>query len=403
MKLIMTLFLIVAISLIGSRLIFNRKKIPMGPRNILLTGTEFIFIGFLLGPSVLDIIDASTMRNLHPFLSFGLGWIGFLFGLQFDLGKTRNLPKGYFAFTMIQALMTLVIVHACFFAIFYLIMKLPLVIAFAFSMTLATVAACTGQSSMAIIHRDYHIPSKGLMYLFRYVAAVDALLSILFFGLVLSYFKVNAAQPATILHLDAWIWFIASIVAGAGIGYISHVIILERLTQEELLLYTFGVITLASGISLYFKLSPLLINLVMGVVVANLSPRNIRLLEIMIRAERSIYILIVILAGALWRFDSMLPFILALVYIVIRIIGKLAGCLLSRSLNVTNLRLPSNMGLGLLSQGGIAVAIMVNFQQVYENPEVNILLTIVIFAVLFNELISPRFVLNIVKRYQCVA
>ena len=89
MRLIITLVIIAAIALIGSLFTFNRKKIPLGTRHILLTGIEYIFIGFILGPEILNILDRQTINDLHPFLSFGLGWIGFLFGLQFDFNKIK--------------------------------------------------------------------------------------------------------------------------------------------------------------------------------------------------------------------------------------------------------------------------------------------------------------------------
>ena len=119
MKFIITIIFITIIALIGSQITFSRKKIPLGTRHILLTGTEFIFVGLILGPSFLNILDKQTINDLHPLLSISLGWIGFLFGLQFDLSKVRFLPKNYFLITSTLALITIVVVFGAFWYIFY--------------------------------------------------------------------------------------------------------------------------------------------------------------------------------------------------------------------------------------------------------------------------------------------
>jgi len=397
MRLIIIIVLIAIIALVGSQVTFNRRKLPLGTRHFLFTGTEFIFVGFILGPRFLNVLDNQTMIDLHPFLSFALGWIGFLFGLQFDFQRIKYLPRNYFSITLTQSLITLVLVFIAFFYIFSIIMKFDPIIAFVFALTLAAVSACTGQASMAIVHRDFRIPSRGVMNLFRYIAGVDALVSIIMFGLALRYRKSNILLSDSLNHLLAWQWFGLSVIIGIIMGFIFYQLVFSQLNQDELLLIIIGLVTFSAGIALYFQLSPLFINFIMGVVVANRSERNVRALELMIRAEKSIYILMVILAGASWQFGTISAVILAGAFVLIRMIGKLIGGLTAANLFPTGYHVPKHMGLGLLSQGGVAIAIIVNFQQVYQSPYLFLILTIVILATLINELISPVLVLSIVK------
>ncbi|MBD3290599.1 hypothetical protein GF337_17470 [candidate division KSB1 bacterium] len=398
MKLILTIILISVIAIIGAEFTFIRRRIPLGTRHILLTGTEFIFIGFLLGPTFLNVLDQMTISSLHPLLSFGLGWIGFLFGLQFDFSKIKNLPHNYFSITLLQAIVTVSFIFITFFLIFKNLFNQSGKEAFIYALTLASAGACTGQASMAIVHRDYKIPSRGVMNLYRYIAGVDALVSIFIFGLVLCYSQANTDYTTSLNHPEALMWFGLSIILGLTMGIIFHLLTYVRLKQDELLLIIIGVVTFSAGVALYLRLSPLLINFFMGLFIANSTHRNVRIFEIMIRAEKSIYILLVLLAGAQWHPMSLWSALLVAVFIISRGLGKLSGGYLGAKLFPTGFNVPSHFGLGLLSQGGIAIAIIINFQQIQQQFPVNTILTIIIFGALINELISPSFVLKIVRK-----
>ncbi|MCM8828585.1 MAG: hypothetical protein NC902_04785, partial [Candidatus Omnitrophica bacterium] len=48
------------------------------------------------------------------------------------------------------------------------------------------------------------------------------------------------------------------------------------------------------------------------------------------------------------------------------------------------------IGKGLNTQGIIAIAIMVNYQQIYNNQLSNTIFSIIVFAVLINEIFSTK-------------
>jgi hypothetical protein len=192
-------------------------------------------------------------------------------------------------------------------------------------------------------------------------------------------------------------WFGLSITLGIVMGIIFHLLTYIRLNQDELILIIIGLVTFSAGVALYLHLSPLLINFFMGIFIANSTHRNVRVLEIMIRAEKSIYILLVLLAGATWQPVSLWSVALVISYIISRIFGKLSGGYITSKLFPTGFYVPSHFGMGLLSQGGIAIAIIINFQQIHHQFPANLILTIVIFGALINELISPSLVLKLVR------
>jgi hypothetical protein len=79
--LLATLILIL-LALVGARFSFSTVHIAAGPRLLFRTGTHFIVIGFVLGPSVLGLVTREALEHLFPFFALGFGWVGFLFGMQ---------------------------------------------------------------------------------------------------------------------------------------------------------------------------------------------------------------------------------------------------------------------------------------------------------------------------------
>jgi len=67
MKLLLFIVIIVAIAIAGSRITFLNRKLPLGFRSIIFTGSEYIFIGVLLGGMGLNLVDAKSLKNLEPF------------------------------------------------------------------------------------------------------------------------------------------------------------------------------------------------------------------------------------------------------------------------------------------------------------------------------------------------
>ena len=181
MKFLLAIVVVVVISLIGSRMTFLNRRLPMGFRNILLTGAEYIFLGVILGSMGLNILDTGTLSKLEPFLVFGLAYVGFLFGLQFEIRQLKRLPLFYFSITAIQSFITFIVVTI---PIYWVLKKtaiLPESVLLMAAITLGSTASCTAQSSLAIVSRNYKIKNRGLQNLMLYISSVDGLFALIFF------------------------------------------------------------------------------------------------------------------------------------------------------------------------------------------------------------------------------
>jgi len=68
-----------------------------------LSGLVYIFLGMYLGKMGLNILSPQVLDELAPFLSLGLGWIGFLFGFQFEGKYLRRFSNKYIGLSFLKS------------------------------------------------------------------------------------------------------------------------------------------------------------------------------------------------------------------------------------------------------------------------------------------------------------
>lgn len=183
------LLLIVIISYVSNRITPVLVRLPIGAQHLLFTGTEYLFLGLLLGPYFIGFLSQETLDQLNPFVSLALGWIGLLYGLQFNWRDIKTFPLIYLPIAFLQALITMGIVFIVFYPILgYLLGEnrslYPLLIA------LSASASLTSPSAIAVLHRRIEIKERDLITLIRYISGIDSLIGITTFGLTLSLIHI---------------------------------------------------------------------------------------------------------------------------------------------------------------------------------------------------------------------
>jgi hypothetical protein len=379
--------LLMVIALIGYRRTFIRLRLPRGARLIFLTGTEFILVGLALGDQLIGLLDQQTIRSLTPLFGLGLGVIGLIFGIQLELDKILRFPPRYLLMTFIQAAFTMLVVFWPFYWILTGIFGSEGQSILLASLVLAATAACTAQTALAMLDREFGLRRARVMELLRYISSVDALV-----GLLVLQLALCLMQTRPVLGFGAgpgFQWFGLSVVIGLAAGFLLHLLTRERCSDEELLIFVLGMAVFSGGIALFLKLSPLFVNMIMGLVVANFPGSKNRIFNLLGRLEKPFYIVFLILAGAIWQPGSPWALPLAVLYLGLRLIGKASGGYLAAKVAPGDFRPPSLMGLGLVSQGGIAIAMVMNYYELSSAAVTDVVVTTVLVAVILNELASP--------------
>lgn len=390
MKLLLSIIIIAVIAIIGSRLTFINRKLPLGFKNIIFTGGEYIFIGVMLGRMGLNLIDPETLNNLEPFLIFGLSWIGFLFGLQLDFKSLKNLPRFFFSISAIQAVFTFLAVTPVLYFSFKAFSSLPDKTIIIIAVALGSAACCTAQSAPAVVYNNYKFKNRKLFSLLRYVSGTDGIFALLFFSLTFFIFPISGNTGFNIIN--SLKWFFLAVGIGITAAFILIILSKVRFSQQEFIVFLIGVVLFGGGLATKTNNSPLLIGFICGLITANFCRHRLRALEAAVHSEKSIYIIMLIIVGAGWSLKANFIFIITGIYFATRILAKFIGAFAATRAFKFDFHIPVTAGLGLLSEGGFAVAIIISFSIFYPSLS-DYLVTIVIISMIINEIISPQFIL----------
>lgn len=391
MKFLISLGIVIAVALLGSRLSSSRMWVSMGVKNILLTGVEYIFLGILLGRFFLNIIDETSILKFRPFLIFGLSWIGFLFGIQFEFRLLRKLPRKFFSVTLIQAIFTFASVFSAVFFLVPLFSNFALSEIFVLALFFGSISVSTAPSALSIVNRNYRFRNQKLCDLMRYISGVDSLFSILFFSFLISYLA-NKNFPG-ISFLLFFEWFGVTILIGIAPSFIFSFLLKLTKNHSEFIALLIGIIAFTGGIAFQLHHSSLVAGFFGGFVVANICRKRVDAIKLLREAENSIYIIILLLLGAGLDLSGGFDLMFFLIFFLFRVFGKLGGNFLALKLFPAKFYTPGMMGLALLSEGSIGFAILINFYILFPEYSKTVIVIALISAII-TELMSPKLILT---------
>jgi hypothetical protein len=326
---------------------------------------------------------------MEPFLIFGLSWIGFLFGLQFEWRRIKKIPRFFFSITAFQALFTFVAVSVVMLLVFKKFFLLPGNIILMIALTLGSSAACTAQSALVIVGKNFKVKEQKLFELLRYISSVDGLFAIFFFIAALSIIPGGDLTDFNIWKSFQWI------LISIGIGVFPGLILISlsrvRFTQQEFILFLIGTVMFCGGMAHSIHHSPLIAGSICGIITANFCRHHLRALYTVLQAEKSIYIILLLFLGANWNFRLDFSLLIMILYFGSRLLGKVFGMYSGSQLLKPKFDIPPLLGLGLISEGGLAVAIVINFKILY--PMIgDTLITIIIVSVFLSEFLGPKLI-----------
>jgi Kef-type K+ transport system membrane component KefB len=392
---ILTVLLLALIGLLGAQLGFARRQVPLGPRIFIAIGGPFLFLGFVLGPHLTRILSPETLDSMTPLVALGLGWIGLLFGLQLDRDHLRQFPGRYLTLTWLQALIAFGIVLA----IAYLVTDAWFALDIDAVLLAAAATACVSTpAAIALVSNTYMARGRVTRLLF-YVASLDAAVGIALLGLTHAAYRSGTLRPGVALSLLEWFAF--SILLGVFFGILFLSLTRVRPRFQQLVLLLIGLALFAAGTAFYLELSPLFVCMISGTVIANLSPMRRRVYAALSEWEKPIYIIMLVLAGALLQFRSWWIVPLVAAYVAGRILAKWASGVAMSRLGLADAHVPVSFGLALTPQGGLSLAMAISFVLIYvpARPElgaaVNVFFATVVIAVGISDLVGPFLVRDV--------
>jgi hypothetical protein len=388
-RLLLTVLALVLVSLLGARFGFRSQRASLGVRLFFSSGSQYVLIGFLLGPRVTGLVTESVTRSLAPFVALGLGWIGLLFGLQFDRTLLRNFTRAEQLVAGGQATIAWLVLSAGLIGLL-LLAGVRDTGSVAAACAVAAAGCVSSPTGTAVVFGSVRV-SGPMSRLASLVTSLDGAIGIALLAAV--YAIAHPGVEAPLLDIGFLRWILAPILLALLFGWLFLSLSREKPPAEEFVLFLLALALIVSGTSLSLASSALFAAWLTGVFIANLSPLHKRVYAVLSRWEKPVHVLFLLVAGALLSFRSWHVVPLLVGYVFLRSIGKLAGGLTARPLLVP---VPGagQFGATLLSQGGVSIAIAMSALLVLgsEFPAaaaVQDLFDAVIMGIILFEVIGP--------------
>ncbi len=383
--------LLIAASFLGSKL-FQRAGIPQ------VVG--FIVMGVLLGTSFLNVVPLALTEELTFISEIALGLIGFDIGSHLRLSDLRRLGRSIALILLFEAVGTFLLVAAGVYAI-----TGTLHVALIFG----ALASATAPAATVDVLAEYNAKGPLTTSLLAVVGLDDALALMLFsVAAALAETLLVGGGTPSLLHMAVLplAEIGGSVLLGLAMGWTLDFIMRRMGRRHDVMAISVGFVFLCVGLSNSLGFSLILTTMVLGMVVVNRCPPHGLLIRFTIeQAGPVIYVLFFTLVGARFQI-SLLPTmgLLGIAYVVLRSTGKFVGAWVGGRLGGAEPAVRDNLGLGLLSQAGVAIGLALVSAQRFgrlgeEGQALGSLIINVITATTFVvQVIGPIFVKMAIRR-----
>lgn len=345
--------------------------------------TGYLVAGILIGPSVLGIIPRGALVSLDILSNVALAFIAYNIGCEMDYQTLKHLGKDITIITALEAFGAMAAV---------LIALLAVGESLAFSLILSSIACATAPAATLMIIQQYKAKGEIVNTLIPVVALDDAF-CIMAFGMAstVSRTLLSSSQPSILKMLFFPLW---EIIFSLLIGIVSGVMVLfiSRMFKKEgdLIILMVGVVLMLSFISDLLQVSALLTIMAFGVVVGNFNSRKTVVRTALEGVSRPVLVAFFVLSGAELDLSILLSAgVLGATYFLARALGKYFGAAIGCRITKRDKAVERYLGLTLIPQAGVAIGLSQIASQTFPEPFANTIRTVVLSAVIANEIIGP--------------
>lgn len=388
---------LLALAWLGGLPAVRRLEERLGITQVVTSGLPFVLLGLLMHAPGVDVLNENVLTSLTPLLQFGLGWIGFHTGFQFEARAMDQVPRGTGSVVVVLTSSP-----------FLIITLLTAVLLWGTGLwdpdtfttdvsawrTLARDACLLGLAGAlsAPIGNSLAKAKDGKSgpELAATLAVLDDVFGVFALALLSAWLRPSHAEG---WQLPGMGWLFVTLGMAAALGLVVHFALLTAESAGERASLLLGSVAFTAGLAGYASISPLVVCFLAGLVLRNVPGGDKASFEAAFtRLERPVYLLFLTIAGALWRIDDWRGWVLLVVFLVARLGGRTLGARLARQLPASN-RPPSlavvpDRELVLAPMGHLAIAFVVAAQTLYESPAIRAIVTAVIGGSIVSEILA---------------
>ncbi len=335
----------------------------------------YVFLGILLSGDIIDSLPFLSIeqKEWYHFITESLGYIAnsalafiaFTIGSELSIKILKNLGKKIVYISILEAAGAFIIV-----TVVVLALGKPLYLA----LVLGAIASATAPAATVMVLKEYN--AEGLLTsMILAIVGIDDAIALIIFSLVepfaLNLYLGEGELSIANALLTPIIEIGGSIIVGITIGYISQKLIVTVEDKTKKILTLVATIIGGSAIAIYLNLSPLITNMAIGFAYRNFARKNLGIAEYMETLTIPLYALFFILAGTEIQLKAIFSasfLVLAFAYTIARVMGKVGGAFLGAYLSDAPDKIKKYVGLGLLPQSGVAIALAYTIQKHFVSP-----------------------------------
>ncbi len=315
--------------------------------------TAYLVGGLLLGP-VFGLITPEMSAGLSVISDVALGFIAYSIGAEFKLSYLKEIGIKPLVIACLESCGASLLV----FAVLVLIGQ-PLPVC----LTLGAIAAATAPAATLMVVRQYKASGPVCRMLLPVVAMDDATCLILY-AVLSNLAKAldtadGAVSPGVVqLVLMPLVQIVGSLILGAALGLLLVGVLRFFHSRGNKLSLTLMVVFAGVGLSSarLLNLSSLLVCMMIGAVMINLTRDSQVLLEQCDRFTPPLFLLFFVLSGAALDFSVLASVgLVGVLYVLVRVIGKMAGATAGAVIEKCDRNTIRYLGLTLIPQAGVAI------------------------------------------------
>ena len=372
----MNTLLIVAIAL-AAGLLLSRLAGKLKLPNV----TAFLIAGLFIGPCVTGLITHEALSSMAIVSEAALGFIAFSIGGEFKLSHLKKIGKAPLTITIAQGVATALFIDL---GLILLGFDVPT------SLLLGAIGLATAPAATLMVVRQYKADGPVTRMLLPVVAMDDAL------GLMVYSISASVAQAllggqmtVSSMVVAPLVEIVGSLALGVALGMALTYLSNFFRSRGNKLALTIACVLAGVALCSMWHLSSLLVCMMIGAVVVNMSNNSKVIMEQTDRFTPPLFLLFFVLSGA--ELDlSVLPAVglLGIAYVVLRSLGKCLGTTAGAIMVKADKNIRNYLGFTLLPQAGVAIGMAT--LTVGRFPELGSLIsTVVLAGVLVFELFGP--------------
>ncbi|HPR17838.1 MAG TPA: cation:proton antiporter [Candidatus Cloacimonadota bacterium] len=313
----------------------------------------YIIAGAILGPAILGVINNNQIVSMDVINTLTLSFIGFGVGGELRWAELKKLGKAIIIIVLMEATATFVLVAL---TTALVLKSIPMGIIY------GALASATAPAGTVDVIRQYK--AKGSLTTTLYaVMGLDDIYALLIYTISIPLAIIflggttDLSIGQSLVHAG---WEVVQAISiGSIMGFLMISVGKWLHDRSSLLIFTLAVVLLNCGISSKLGISPILLNMSIGIVAVNKNKLIAgKIFSSLGDWSPPIYVWFFVLIGTRLNFHLITTYaLLVVVYILSRTFGKWSGAFTGATLAKAPEKTIKYLGFTLLSQAGVAIGL----------------------------------------------